>query len=86
MINPVSSMEMYVAFCTTRHIFTSRLSVNRKDLPCHVTLILTPALIISVIELKEEAARLTTQDTVQDKFKIEVADFNGTATHSIFIS
>jgi hypothetical protein len=36
------------------------------------------------IELKEDAARLMTQETVQDKFKIEVADINGTATHSIF--
>ena len=37
------------------------------------------------IELKEDAARLMTQETVQDKFKIEVTDTNGTAAHSILI-
>eukprot|EP00026_Physarum_polycephalum_P016292 Phypoly_transcript_17168.p1 GENE.Phypoly_transcript_17168~~Phypoly_transcript_17168.p1 ORF type:complete len:197 (+),score=26.67 Phypoly_transcript_17168:186-776(+) len=37
------------------------------------------------IELKEDAARLMTQETVQDKFKIEVTDINGTATHKKII-
>jgi len=38
-----------------------------------------------VIELKEDAARLMTQETSQDKFKIEVTDINGTASHKKII-
>jgi hypothetical protein len=40
------------------------------------------SLLYSAIELKDDAARLI-QETVQDKFKIEVTDINGTAAHSI---
>jgi len=41
-----------------------------------------------LVELKEDAARLITKtqgNTVQDKFRIEVSDTNGTATHKKII-